>query len=317
MRRVFVVLLISFLIFPTCVIPLNRLRTIVKADLSGPKSDFEFQTFASFDEAYQALKMGTVDMLDYPLSDSQLLDALNDPNLNVVAATSCRMYLFDLNNNYTIAEYLGVKSPLHELKFRQAIAYAIDKDYIIESFWGNMAKRIDQPLPLTFPSWMNETYLGDSYPYKYNLTYAAQLLDELGFVDTDENGWRNYPADWLGAPNADFTQYPLKVLVRSDHQQRLNSGLYFVQQLETIGIKCYTITGPSDIMLPMIIIEQNYHIYTSGWGVWYPNALYFLYHSDCWTFESDDSQFNYVTGMNESNLPNYPQLDSLLENVYH
>ena len=312
MKRFFVVLNISVLVLSTCIIPAFKIGNVAMANLSCAKSDFIFQYYDGIDSAYNALKAGTIDILDFPLKYEMLPDALNDPNLKVVPVVDSRMYLFDLNNNYTIADYPGVKSPLHELKFRQAIAFAIDKDYIIENFWYNMAERIDQPLPSIFSNWMNETYMEAGYPYEYNLTRAAQLLDELGFIDTDGNGWRNYPADWPGASNADFTQYPLKVFIRSDHTQRLSSGRYLVQQLESIGIKCNCVEGSSSVVAPPVIEEKNYHIYTAGWRIVYPNAPFFLYHSDNWYPWGP----NYVTGMNENNLPNYPQLDELLEEMY-
>lgn len=314
MRKLFVVLIISVLILSTCIIPTFNIANVVKADAEGAKSDFIFRTFSDVYDAYEALKAGGIDMLAEPLPYDFFMDAVNASNLKVVGGLSGKMFLFDLNNNYTIAEYPGVKSPLYEVKFRQAIAHAIDKDYIIKAFWYSMGRRIDQPLPALFSGWMNETYFGDSYPYEYNWTRAAQLLDELGFVDTDGNGWRNYPSNWPGASNADFTQYPIKVLVRSDHTQRCNSGLYLVQQLENIGIKCYTICGPMSIIRYIVFEEKNYHIYTSGWNIWDPSALYFLYHSMHWT--PNELSTNYVTGMNESNLANYPQLDKLLEEMY-
>jgi hypothetical protein len=46
--------------------------------------------------------------------------------------------------------------------------------------------------------------------------------------------------------------------------------------------------------------------YYPSWG------LYNLYHSTFWS-----EMRNYVTGMNESNLPNYPQLDKFLEDAYY
>jgi hypothetical protein len=288
---------------------------IGKASLNPPLSDFIFKSFDLPEEAYAQLKDGLIDILDYQLNFYEVQDALSDPNLEVVEGLEDRMYLFDFNNNYTIPEYPNVKSPLHELKFRRAIAHAINKTYIIEAFWQNMAERIDQPLPAVFFDWMNETYTGVGYPYEYNLTKASQLLDDLGFVDTDGNGYRNYPVDWPGleGQRPDFTYYPLKVCVRIEHSQRLYTGQYLVSQLQSIGVACNVIYGDASYLFPIVFDDRNYHIYTSGWRITNCFASYYLYHSEFWY----PNGHNYVTGMNESNLPNYPQLDELLEDLYH
>jgi len=315
--RKWLAILLSVLILLACIFPLSQLWEPIKADSGGPKNDFIFRTYDDLATAYEALKAGSIDILyGSSLTLDLLHDALNDQNLEVVEAVTDGMYLFELNNNYTIAEYPNVKSPLHELNFRRAIAYAINKTYIIEAFWQNMATRIDEPLPAVFTEWINETYSGEGYPYKYNITRAAELLDELGFKDTDGNGWRNYPSNWPGAPGADFFDFPLKVLIRSDHEMRRLSGEYLVNQLEALGIKCNAIFGDLSVLLDTVYRDRNYHIFTAGWRI-SPDALYFLYHSYYWQQPQGDFHYNTVTGMNESNLPNYPQLDKLLQDIYY
>ena len=285
---------------------------ISKADEKGPRSDLRINFYGNVSDAYAALKNGDVDFLDWPLNQTYLQDAEDDSNLSVAGGIDNGMYEFDINNNYSIPDYLGVKSPTHEAKFRQAIAHAIDKDHIVNSYWSNFAVRIDQPFPAVWASWMNDTYLGDGYPYKHNVTKAAQLLDELGFVDTDENGWRNYPSDWPDIPEADFTEYPLKTCVRTDHAPRLESGRYLVSQLEDLGIKCDKIEANSSILYAVVMENRSYHIYTGGWSIGL-SSLYGLFHGNNWCPWCP----NYVTGMNYSNQPNYPELDHLLEDLYY
>jgi len=312
-------LAISILLLSLCLFSVPMFK-VVKAQDKGPRSDFEFLFYNDFSEAYTALKNGDIDLVTFPINDrsinyTYLQDAESDPNLMVIKGITAVMHELDINNNYTITDYPDVKSPTHEVKFRQAIAHAINKDYIVSEFVSG-GVRIDQPCAAPSISWMNETYLGEGYPYKYNLTRAAELLDELGFVDTDDSGWRNYPLDWPGAPGADFTDFPLKVCVRSDHVPRLETGRYLVTQLESLGIKCDKIEGNIPVLKDVVMANRNYHIYTAGWSFPIkPDHLPLLYHSDYWVNETDIFSYNYVTGRNESNMPNYPELDMLLEEM--
>jgi ABC-type transport system substrate-binding protein len=291
--------------------------TITITSTRGPRSDLRIDFYGNVSDAYAALKGGDVDFLYGPLNSTYVQDAEDDPNLLVAESLDNKMFEFDINNNYTILDYPGVKSPTYEAEFRQASAHAIDKDYIMNEFVLNHGARIDQPCHALSSSWMNETYLGESYPYKYNLTEAAQLLDGLGFVDTDENGWRNYPSSWPGAPGADFTEYPLKVCVRNDDPIRLEAGRYLVTQLESLGVKCNKIEANSSVLWPMVLANRSYHIYTGGWAVLPkpPEHLCYFFHSDYWFYDTSIFCIDYVTGMNASNLPNYPELDGLLEEM--
>ena len=240
-KKAFLVVISSFLLLVSILTAFITVVNIAHAEEKGPRSDIKIVFYPNQSEAYAALKNGSADFVNEFLNFSDFEDALNDPNLVVSREMDLGTFEFDINNNYSLSISPGIKSPTHEVKFRQAIAFATDKDYIMNQLVKEQGARIDQQVNAACTSWMNETYLDDGYPYKYNLTEAAQLLDELGFIDTDQNGWRNYPSDWPGAPGADFTQYPLQVYVRNDrmslYNKRLYAGRHLVSQLECLVIK--------------------------------------------------------------------------------
>ncbi|MDB9524855.1 peptide ABC transporter substrate-binding protein [Oscillatoria sp. CS-180] len=71
-------------------------------------------------------------------------------------------------------------------RVRQAIAYAIDRDTIAEELYGFTGQPTAQilvaPLPYANPG---------TIPYEFDLDKAKALLDEAGWVDTDEDGIRD------------------------------------------------------------------------------------------------------------------------------
>ena len=82
---------------------------------------------------------------------------------------------------------LAAKHPfLSDRRVRQAIAYAIDRDTLTEELYGFMGRPTGQllvaPKPYANPG---------TVPYEYDLEKANALLDEAGWIDTDDDGIRD------------------------------------------------------------------------------------------------------------------------------
>lgn len=74
---------------------------------------------------------------------------------------------------------------LSDLKVRQAINYAIDRKSVIDKIYGNAGQITNQLLP--FP----EEYTSPAVAYRHDLEQAKTLLDEAGWVDSNNNGIRD------------------------------------------------------------------------------------------------------------------------------
>jgi len=311
-------LLMSMCLFPTSV-DAYRPAGVPR----GPRSNADIYFFGSVDSAYAALKAGQVDCIQWALTHEQYVDAQNDADLCVASYAENGMFEFDINNNYTIKEYPGIRSPTNVKEFRQAIACSFDKSYIIDEILLGFGARLDLPIPQPQAGWWNKsvTYdpsdplAPDNYLYKYNMTRAAELLDAAGFVDTDDppDGIRNYPVGWPGAeegPNMNKIIF----YVRTEGNDRLKAGRYLTTQLQSLGVPVDKREGTSDYTHAPVMTDMNYHLYTGGWSLGrYPTYFFSLYNSMFWYPNGPD----YVTGMNASNEPNYPILDELTREIYY
>ena len=276
--------------------------------------------YESPDTAFAALLAGEIDFMQWSLTEEQYEAVCETPDLQLAGYAENGMMEFDFNNNYTIADFPGIRNPFNDLEFRRAMAQAVDKEYIINEILRGFGERIDAPIAAPQTGYANESVIGDNYPYPYDIDAANARLDAAGFTDWDGDGWRNYPLDWDGVageigvrdePNID----PLKICIRQYHAHRNAAGTRFAETIrDALHIQVNMIYGSSDILFPIVMYDRNYHVYTGGWSLGrYPTYLFGLFHSDYWYPDGD----NYVTGMNKSNLPNYPELDAVLYDVYY
>ena len=76
--------------------------------------------------------------------------------------------------------YLGLnhtKAPYNDLKVRQALAWAIDYDRIIDEVYFGSSQRLLSPFPTGHEGWV------DSWPYSQDIEKAKALLAEAGYPD--------------------------------------------------------------------------------------------------------------------------------------
>jgi len=295
--------------------------------VGGPRAeDLIINFYPNVTAAYLALKSGQIDMIGYELDADLFSDAVDDANIVLAPVADQNMYEFDINNNCTIATYPGIRSPTNYQGFRQALAFLVDKDHIVDTICGGFAERIDQPIAAPHKGWRNESYWHPNYPYEYNPQAAANMLDAAGFVQgTTPNphydpslAWsapnlRTYPSDHPQKPSQDLD--PIEICIRNNDLQRYGAGNILLDNMKKIGIPCNPTYGALNDMYDKVMWNMDYHIYTGSWslGRFPPIYVHELYHS-LWYYCRGP---NYVTGYDCSGNPNYPLLDQLLDNAVY
>lgn len=120
-------------------------------------------------ERLAELQAGSID-LTTDLAPEALTTIQNDPNLALTPLEPFNIAFLSLNLN---------NKPFDDPKVRQAIAYAIDKQAILDSFYGGVGAIADDFLPETL-GWARPTTL-EAYPY--DPAKAKALLAEAGYPD--------------------------------------------------------------------------------------------------------------------------------------
>jgi ABC-type transport system substrate-binding protein len=109
---------------------------------------------------------------------------------------------------------LTVKQPFDDVRVRQALMYAVDRDTIIKTILKGLA------VPSTSPLWPGNPYRVEQTPYNYDPAKAKQLLNEAGYG----NGFKMAILFSGFAPQPDICQaygeYYSQVGIEVDLQQR-------------------------------------------------------------------------------------------------
>lgn len=166
------------------------------------------------------------------------------------------------------------RSPLDDLRVRQALLYATDRNAIVQAIFGSESPPATGPLTAA-------TFGYDPSPaerYLYNPDQAAKLLEEAGWTDSDGNGIRerdNQPLTldavlmtWGSAPEV---------------AQLLQA------QWAQVGVKLNTetLTYPAALEAAR---EGSYHLIPQSFSDSDPDLLWVYYHSDVpfnWSKVSD------------------------------
>lgn len=120
-----------------------------------------------------ALLAGEVDIIQGV--PAELIDTLSQtPGIQVKSAVGTQPKWVELNVN---------KAPFDDVRVRQALNYAVDKDLIIEEIYGGRGVALPGPLS-PFNNFVNKSLS----PYPYDPEKAAELLKEAGWEDTNGDG---------------------------------------------------------------------------------------------------------------------------------
>lgn len=174
------------------------------------------------------LQTGEADFI-YPTFSDQLetIKAIDD--VNVKTSDSNIMRYVTINQNVP---------ELQDVKVRQAMNYAIDKDAYIQLMYASYAKPATSVVPSIIGGYKEQT------PYTYDVEKAKELMKEAGYEDG------------------------FKLTIWGDNTTQEVKGMTFIkQQLEQIGIEVEVVPMEPATLSDKIYVEQE----EAEINMWYVN----------------------------------------------
>jgi peptide/nickel transport system substrate-binding protein len=179
---------------------------------------------------FTALKSGEIDGAARHLAPELLDQWIADPNIKVAESPSLWGVWANLN--------LG-REPFIEKEMRQAISFALNPDPLLDTIMLGKGKSGTHGWPHPDAYW---TKKGLSQPY--DPEQAQTLLGQMGYVDTDGDGYRETPdgstPDW-------------NIIVSSNQPLYVRAAEMIVAQMADVGLKFHI-----DVMDPSTLSNTMY-----------------------------------------------------------
>lgn len=191
-----------------------------------------------------------------------------------------------LGNAYTYLGFNLKRKPFDDLRVRQAINYAIDKQEIIDGVFLGLGISIASPYkPGT--RWSNP----ELRPYPYDPEKAKSLLTEAGYKDTNQDGWIE----------RDGIPFEIEIIT-NQNKEREKSALLIQRRLKAVGIKVTFRALEWASFISNYIKKKDFDVVILGWQLGLDPDQYNIWHSS----QQAPGQFNFVGYENTS-------VDQLLE----
>jgi len=231
--------------------------------LEGPHfKEIRFKIYATSEAEVAGLLAGDIDVVDF-FEAEQIPDiqpGLTAGTINYSQAAEQGFWGFSLQCE---------RYPLTITEFRRAIAHLVDKDKYVREGLQGLAYKIETVLGSPgYGPWAGTDYV----TYEFSPTRAGEILDSLGFT-IGPDGKRI-------DPQTGTTMRPLVIYARTEHPHRIFSARELAAQMDVVGIPYELKEVPRAVASPKVFLEQDYDIYTAGWGGG-PDVdwLYDLFHS--------------------------------------
>lgn len=199
--------------------------------------------YSEISEAYNAYKLGSIDLLKTTQSTNI------EENIGTIG--------YNIKENYGREfDYLVLnceRDVTSNKEVRQAIAYAINKQDIINNVYGGNKLLADYPLE--YGSYLYNKGISN---YEYNIDKSKQIL-----VD---NGWNYSNKYWQKKINNSYVKIKLTLLVNSSNEARVSVANMIKNELETAGIQV-TVVSVKDKAYDNYIANRNYDILLTGVNV--------------------------------------------------
>ncbi len=184
--------------------------------------------------AASALEAGEIQLAAFsavPLADLDRMAKI--PGLKVVTKG------YEALTYQLVVEINHRRKELADLKVRQAIAHAIDKDFVVKTIFLGYAEAATGPVPKNDPQF----YTPDVELYPFDVAKANALLDEAGYERTSGG-----------------TRFSLKLLPAPYFNETRQFGDYLRQALAAIGIDAQLVNNDAAAHIKAVYTDHAFDL---------------------------------------------------------
>lgn len=228
--------------------------------LGGWLDKIIFSAIPDAEPAVAQIQAGAVDLYSAAIDKADVYEkVIADPNLSSAKVYgSSNQILF----NTVQCTDTSLLNPFTDMKIREAMNWAIDRDYVVQEIFGGLAKAKYTPFTTAFPDYARyaDIFGAVETKYAYDLEKAKAVVNAqmptLGATLGADGKWQ-------------YKDKPVVVigLIRTE-DKRKEIGNYFANQMELLG---FTVDRQEKVRVEAAPIWQGdplpctFNYYTAGW----------------------------------------------------
>ena len=208
-----------------------------------------FRITPTMDSAILALQSGLVDYISWPVTAGRITSLQADPNIGL-------RYLPE--NGYFYLAFNEKFDPMGNISFRRAVSHLIDKDQIVNVYMGGLGVKGSACEPPLWGTWFNESV--QTWPFDATLATSNNLLNAVGYLDVNGDGWRELPG---GAPMQKITI----LTPPADYDPvRIRAGQMIAKNMRDVGINAEAKAIDFDTLVTRLQ-SMDYQMLIIGWSL--------------------------------------------------
>ena len=236
----------------------------IKGKIVGPYIDeILFKIYGTTDTAILALKREKIDYIWWPIQPGFVKDLEGSPEVRVT------------NNQENGLKYLAFnlrRAPFSDINFRRAVAYLIDKDFLVRRILQNYGERMDNVVPPGNRFWFNP----DTPKYGKGMSRQERVKKAVEILEKGGYSWKRRPkvlesgrmvkGEGLTMPDGKPVK-PFTILTPpADYDPlRAISGLLIQEWLREAGIPVTAAPTSFGDIVNKVNTEWNFDTYLLGW----------------------------------------------------
>jgi peptide/nickel transport system substrate-binding protein len=275
----------------------TRLTANKEHYLTPPKIDeVIFKVYNNDDAMVQALKSGEVDLISPPSTVVRSLQSESNIKVEIGKALDLTDIIFNTTDPKNCPPDVGKCTghpALRDVKVRQALSYATDKQALIDTVLLGLGA---PGLTLVMPG-HGDGFAKDVADYPFDTEKAKQTLEDAGYKDTDGDGIREMPGD---------PSKPLNFRFSFPSDQAAATGPRFFETLrdqwKQAGVEITLQAMEADALTAVCCPAFDFDVIRWGWGAGSdPSSLLYIATTD-----------EIPTGNSETGYSN-PEYDTLFK----
>lgn len=284
-----------------------------KYELYGPHiKGIQITIYANQENEWTAMNLHppALDIEDWALTQAWITQWTSDARFQLMGyGGENGFFILDMNNNDTLPD--GTANPLSEVQMRQAIAYLVNRQNIVNVITGGLGLPMWTPVPTYMTGVVDWEITPAGYTVPTGWTAGARADLTYGGLTGDINQANvtlnaNYPIvggvrQYHGSPMPTMTFY-----VRSDDPERNAIGLALQGAFAQVELPVNVLYVPRSTTSAIVMGAKNFAMYTGAWtGIGPdPDWLYDLYDKDMYWNPGKPPNYAY-TGLHDPLLNHY------------